>query len=89
VALATRELALTACAALVVLALCCALGFHALMRHNQRRFDLMASRLGSVRAHAGFDAGILLVEQASIASRTALHEVNAARDALGSREPSR
>lgn len=89
VALATRELALAACAALVVLALCCALGFHALMRHSQRRFDLMASRLGSVRAHAGFDAGILLVEQASIASKTALHEVNAARDALASREPSR
>lgn len=89
VALATRQLALAACAALVVLALCCALGFHALMRHSQRRFDLMASRLGSVRAHAGLDAGLLLVEQASMRSKTALHEVNAARDALASREPSR
>ena len=89
VTLATRELALAACAALVILALCCALGFHALMRYSQRRFDLMASRLGSVRAHAGLDAGILLVEQASMTSKTALHEVNAARDALASREPSR
>jgi hypothetical protein len=89
VSLARRQLALAACAALVVLALCCALGFHALMRHSQRRFDLMASRLGSVRAHGGLDAGILLVEQASMTSKTALHEVNAARDALASREPSR
>ena len=88
-ALATRELALAACASVVVLAVCCVLGFHALMRHSQRRFDLMASRLGSVRAHAGFDAGILLVEQASMTSKTALHEVNAARDTLASREPSR
>lgn len=88
-ALARRELALAAAAALVILGLCCVLGFHALIRHSQRRFDLMTSRLGSVRAHAGFDAGILLVEQASMASRTALHEVNAARDVLASREPSR
>lgn len=89
VSLARRELALAACTALVIVALCCALGFHALMRHSQRRFDLMASRLGSVRAHAGLDAGILLVEQASMRSKTALHEVNVARDALASREPSR
>ena len=88
VKLATRELLLAACAALVVLAICCAFGFHALVRHSQRRFDLMAARLGSVRAHAGPDAGILLVEQASMASKTALHEVNAARDALASRAPS-
>lgn len=89
VALARRELALAAAAALIVIAFCCVLGFHALMRHGQRRFDLMASRLGSVRAHTGLDAGILLVEQASMASKTALHEVNAARDVLASREPSR
>lgn len=89
VALARRELALAAAAALIVIALCCVLGFRALMRHSQRRFDLMASRLGSVRAHAGFDAEILLVEQASMASKTALHEVSAARDVLVSREPSR
>lgn len=89
IGLARRELALAATAALVVLALCCVLGFHALMRHSQRRFDLMASRLGSVRSRAGLDAGLLLVEQASMASKTALHEVNAARDALASREPSR
>lgn len=89
VALAKRELALAAIAALIVIALCCVLGFHALMRHSQRRFDLMASRLGAVRAHTGLDAGIVLVEQASMASKTALHEVNAARDVLASREPSR
>lgn len=89
IALARGELGLAAAAALVVLALCCVIGFHALMRHSQRRFDLMASRLGSVRAHSGLDASILLVEQASIASKTALHEVNAARDVLASREPSR
>lgn len=89
IGLARRQLALAATAALVVLALCCVLGFHALMRHSQRRFDLMASRLGSVRSRAGLDAGLLLVEQASMASKTALHEVNAARDALTSREPSR
>lgn len=89
IAMAKGELGLAAAAALVVLALSCVIGFHALMRHNQRRFDLMASRLGSVRAHSGLDAGILLVEQASMASKTALHEVNAARDVLASREPSR
>lgn len=89
VALARSELALAAAAALAVLTICCALGFRALTRNSQRRFDLMASRLSSVRAHAGLDASILLVEQASMASKTALHEVNAARDALASREPSR
>lgn len=89
IALARGELALAAAAALVVIILCCVLGFHALMRHSQRRFDLMASRLGSVRAHSGLDTSILLVEQASMASKTALHEVNAARDVLASREPSR
>ena len=88
VALARRELLLAACAALVALAICCALGFQALMRHSQRRFDLMAARLGSVRAHAGLDTDLLLVEQASMAAKTALHEVNAARDALARREPS-
>ena len=88
VVLARRELLLAACAALVVLAMCCALGFDALMRRSQRRFDLMAARLGSVRTRAGLDADFMLVEQASIAAKTALHEVNAARDALASREPS-
>lgn len=84
---ARRWLALGVALALAAIGACALVGFRMLARASSRRFDAMARQLEAPDPHAQPDPGLLLLDQARQAARTAAHEVNAARGQLSCREP--
>lgn len=90
VAEVARTLALGGAAAVALVALCFVFGFQALLARTRRSIEAIEASVGERTIHPDADRHAAdLVEQVNLTCKTAVHEVNAARQILACGEAAR